>query len=152
MRVNAQTLVSVRRRNVLAVALVGALLLPLALSPLPAAAAACRASSPPGRAYTVTVCITQPADGATVSGSATVTVTVSVVGSNPGISKLLFTLAGQYLLTDFQAPYTFTLQTARFVDGTKLLQAEARMRDSLDRKSTRLNSSHLTQSRMPSSA
>lgn len=130
MRVNAQTLFSVRRRNVLAVALVGALLLPLALSPLPAAAAACRASSPPGGAYTVTVCITQPADGATVSGSATVTVTVGVVGSNPGISKLLFTLAGQYLLTDFQAPYTFTLQTARFVDGTKLLQAEARMRDS----------------------
>jgi Calcineurin-like phosphoesterase/Bacterial Ig domain len=127
-KLNPRTLLPARRRN-LVVALVGALLL-AALSALPAAAAACQPSSRPGGAYTVTVCITQPAAGATVSGSATVAVTVSVTGgTSPGVSKLVFTLAGQYLLTDFQAPYSFTLQTARFVDGTKLLQAQATMRD-----------------------
>ncbi|HJR79382.1 MAG TPA: DNRLRE domain-containing protein [Anaerolineales bacterium] len=89
----------------------------------------CLASSPNNGAYMVMPCITVPADGATVSGLQTVSAVVTVTGTNPGISKLIFYLNGEYLLTDFQSPYTFTLPTIDWMDGWKSLSVEVLMRD-----------------------
>jgi hypothetical protein len=86
-------------------------------------------SGPPNSAYTITLCITAPADGAALTGPAPITATVSVAGSNPGVQKLIWYLDGQYLLTDYATAYTFVLPTAKFVDGTRLLETEAILRD-----------------------
>ena len=57
-------------------------------------------TSGPG-SYTVSACVTVPADGATVSGTQTVTGTISVpTGTNPGITRAVFFLRGAYVLTD----------------------------------------------------
>jgi len=94
-----------------------------------AAGTECQSSSPVSAAYTVTVCITSPADGAVVSGNTSVTATVNVAGTNPGVQKLEFYLGGEYLLTDYASPYTFVIPTTKFVDGSRLLEGEAHMRD-----------------------
>jgi hypothetical protein len=75
------------------------------------------------------VCITAPTTSAVLSGYASVTATVSVTGTNPGVQKLLFYLGGEYLLTDYTSPYTFILPTTKFMDGSRLLEVEAIMRD-----------------------
>jgi chitodextrinase len=109
------------------IALIVACTASLVLVALPAnAGTPCRTS---GSSYTVTVCFTEPADGATLIGLRSVTTTVTVNGTNPGVQKLLYYLGGQYLLTDYSAPYTFSLQTDRFVDGPRVLEVEAAMRD-----------------------
>jgi len=98
--------------------------------PVFAAGTECQSSSPESGAYTVTVCITNPVDGAVVSGNTSVTATVNITGTNPGVQKLEFYLDGEYLLTDYSTPYTFIIPTTKFVDGTRLLEAQAIMRDS----------------------
>jgi hypothetical protein len=90
--------------------------------------AQCRTSGPAGGAYTVTVCLSVQ-DGSTVTGATPVTGTVSVNGPDPHTAKLLFTLDGGYVLTDYQTPYTFTLPTARWVDGPHQLSVQAIERD-----------------------
>jgi len=96
----------------------------------PTPAPACSTSGPAGGAYTVTVCITAPASGATVIGSAiTVTATATVAGTNPGTQRMVFTLNGSQLLTDFVSPYTWTLDTTRWGDGKYQLGASVLMRD-----------------------
>ena len=118
-----------RLRNVAAVAatcLVAAL---LAAAPA-TAAAPCQDTSSATGGYTVRVCLTEPATGQSVTGKIPVTATFSVVsGSSPGIQRMVFTLNGQYVLTDYQSPYTFTLDTGRFVDGAYTLAAHALLRD-----------------------
>jgi hypothetical protein len=94
---------------------------------IPASAASCATSGPAG--YQVTVCFTSPSDGATLSGSSTVTATATVAGTNPGVRRMVYYLNGAYALTDYQAPYTFSLPTQKFADGAKSLQVEALMRD-----------------------
>src|SRR5207249_4051996 len=78
-------------------------------------------SSGPGT-YDVTVCITSPGEGATLTGRQSVAVTVTVSGTNPGVRRVIFTLGTAYLLTDFQAPYEFVFLTAKFVDQTQPLE------------------------------
>ncbi len=97
--------------------------------PVASAATGCSTSGPTSGAYTVTVCITAPADGSTLTGATTVTTSVSVTGTNPGVQQTVYTLDSQYLLTDYASPYSYTLPTQQFVDGTRLLQAQAVMRD-----------------------
>ena len=81
-------------------------------------------------AYTVEVCITSPNNGDTLSSNATITGTASVLsGTNPGVQQMIFDLGGTYLLTAFSSPYTFTLPTNRYVDGSYTLSAQALMRD-----------------------
>lgn len=92
------------------------------------AVAACSTSSP-SSAYSVTVCITSPAGGTSLTGDTSVTATVSVSGTNPGIRRVIFYLNGNYLLTDFQSPYAFTLPTTKWTDGGYTLAASALMRD-----------------------
>jgi hypothetical protein len=92
----------------------------------------CQSSSPESGAYTVMVCLTAPLDNAVVSGNTTITATVDViVGISPGVQKVEFYLGGEYLLTDYSFPYTFELPTTRFVDGSRLVEAEALMRDQI---------------------
>jgi hypothetical protein len=95
-------------------------------------ASTCRSSGPADGSYTVDVCLTAPADGSTVSGDAPVTATVTATsGTNPGIRKLVYYLDGAYLLTDYEAPYTFKLPSAKFVDGPRTLSVEADMRPTI---------------------
>lgn len=90
----------------------------------------CQTSGPSGGSYTVTLCLTAPADGATVSGPTTVTATVTRSGTTPpGVQRVVFYLDGTYELTDYASTYTFVLPTDRFVDGSHQLQVEALMRD-----------------------
>ncbi len=89
----------------------------------------CATSGPSGGSYTVTVCFTSPADGDTLTGSETVSASVTTSGTSPGVSKLLFYLSGEYVLTDYEAPYTFVMPTSKWVDGSKTLSVQAVMRD-----------------------
>ena len=90
---------------------------------------ACATSTPPSGAYSVTLCFTSPNDGSVVSGDTVVSTSVSVSGTNPGISRMAFTINGYELITDFQSPYTFILPTTKWQDGTYGIEVEAVMRD-----------------------
>ena len=120
-----------RRRLPLFSALILVVLACLAALPLQALTRAggtdCQSSGP--GAYTITLCLTTPANNASLTGEQIVSASVAVTGSNPGVRRLSFYLDGQYLLVDYEAPYTFSLPTARFVDGTRSLAVEALMRD-----------------------
>src|SRR3954470_19742606 len=98
--------VTVRR---LSLAFILALLGGLALAPMPVRAAGCATSGPALGAYTITLCITNPADGAIVTGIKPITATVALSGLPPSLQWLAFYLDGQNLLSDYVAPYTFNL-------------------------------------------
>jgi chitodextrinase len=90
----------------------------------------CQTGGPAGGSYTVTLCVSAPSAGATVSGLTSIAATVSRSGTAPpGAQRVVFYLDGQYLLTDYSSSYTFVLPTDSFVDGTHLLEVEALMRD-----------------------
>ena len=96
------------------------------------AAPMCQTTTATSGAYTVEVCITAPSDNATLSGSVTVSATMKATatgGVASGAQRMVFSLDGVYLLTDYQAPYSFTLNTRRFVDGPHTLAVHALMRD-----------------------
>ena len=109
---------------VLGLALASVLLIPGV-----ARAATCQQSAPANNSYTVNVCFTSPSDGSTATGQTSVSATVSVTGTSPGVRRMTFYLGGEHLLTDYQSSYTFTLPSDRFVDGSKTLEVEAWMRD-----------------------
>ncbi|HEY3310555.1 MAG TPA: DNRLRE domain-containing protein [Anaerolineales bacterium] len=96
-----------------------------------AAGSVCNTSGPASGAYTVTLCFTSPADGAALVGYPTIsaTGTISVSGSTYRIQRMVFTLDGQYLLTDYQAPYIFTLPSPKWVDGAHTLGLYAILSD-----------------------
>ena len=98
-------------------------------SPANSATSTCAVNPGLTSAYSVKVCLTSPAAGATLTGEATVTATVTITGTSPGLSKTEFTLDGSYLLTDFQSPYTFSLRSADFADGAYTLGVSAILRD-----------------------
>jgi hypothetical protein len=108
----------------------------VAQAPQAAAAGTCATSSPASNAYSVTLCITAPAADATVTGSTTVSATVSVSGTNPGVQELVFKLNGSALVWDFQSPYTWQLDSTRWVDGTYQLQVYAIMRGGFNTSQT----------------
>ena len=99
--------------------------------PVLAQGAGCAPSSPVSAAYEVTICITSPADGSVLVGDESVTAAVDVTGANLGVQKILSYLGGEYLLVDYASVYTFIPPTAKFVDGTRPLQATAVMRSYL---------------------
>jgi fibronectin type 3 domain-containing protein len=89
----------------------------------------CTESGPAGALYKVNVCITRPEGDAHVTGDVPVAATATVEGTDPGIEGLTFFLDGEYLLTDDQAPYESSLASAKFEDGVRTLEVEARMGD-----------------------
>lgn len=95
----------------------------------PLAAPVCNSSSPVSAAYTVSICLSSPASGAVITGLSTVSATLGVTGTNPGVRNVIFYLDNAYLLTDYQSPYTFTLPTQKFIDGSFSLKVQAVMRD-----------------------
>lgn len=97
--------------------------------PQPALAASCATSGPTSGAYSVTICLTQPLDGALVVGNTTISATVTTSGAAARVQHVLFSLDGSLVLTDFFAPYTFLLPTAQWVDGSHQLSASAFLSD-----------------------
>ncbi len=95
-----------------------------------AAASTCADSINTLSAYTVHVCINSPGNGSTLTTNATVTGSAAITsGVNPGLNQMVFYLNGDYLLTTFHSPWTFTLPTNRFEDGVYTLSVEAMMLD-----------------------
>jgi hypothetical protein len=98
--------------------------------PVRAATVGCASSSPSTGKYTVNICITGPANNANLTGNASVSATFTITkGTNPGIQRMIFNLGTGYLLTDYSSPFTFTLPTAKWADGSYTLYASALMRD-----------------------
>ena len=129
-RPNLRSAAKRRFISVLAVTLILTLGIAAASTTVAVAATGCALSTPPSGAYSVTLCFTTPSDGAALSGNVTVTPSISVTGTNPGIQRLVYYLDGQYVLTSYQSPYTFSLNTALWIDGPHNLAVEALMRDS----------------------
>ncbi|MDH3250487.1 MAG: DNRLRE domain-containing protein, partial [Acidimicrobiia bacterium] len=86
-------------------------------------------ASSTGSGYTVDICIDDPISGAAAVGDTNVAATVTVTGTDPGVQRVIFYLDAQYLLTDYEAPYTFVLPSDVFVDGLHYIEVEALMRD-----------------------
>ncbi|MBK8029507.1 MAG: DNRLRE domain-containing protein [Chloroflexi bacterium] len=99
----------------------------------------CNSSMPSGASYIVQICITAPANNATVSGTIPVTLTATITGSSTGIANLITYLNGAYLLSEFAAPYSFNLPTNQFVDGSYTLGVLADMRDGRATALTNIN-------------
>jgi hypothetical protein len=55
------------------------------------------------------------------------------------VKKIAFSLGPPYVLTDFEAPYSFTLPTPKWVDGIYSLQASATMTDGFAPRATAEN-------------
>jgi hypothetical protein len=101
------------------------------------AAGVCRTSGP--SSYEVTICITTPRQGATLTGNEGVVATVRVDGDDPGVRRVVFSLDARYLLTDFRAPYRFVFPTAKFVDRSRTLEAVALMQDEFTSEATQVD-------------
>lgn len=126
-------------RRVLSTFVAGVIAASLAMlnATAPALAAATCASSGPS-SYTVTVCISAPTAGASVTGDVAVAADVTITGASPGVQRLQFSLDGGYLVTDFVAPFTFQLPSANWVDGSHQLAAHALLRDGFTSANTTL--------------
>lgn len=101
----------------------------LVFAPQSVVAATCSTSGPSSGTYTVTLCFTAPVAGATLSGNNSVTISISVSGTNPGVQRAIYNMDSTYLITSFASPYAFTLPTANYVDGSHTLSVQLFMRD-----------------------
>ncbi len=102
--------------------------------------AGCVLSSPPSGDYTTSVCFSNPNSGGTLIGNATVTATINVTGTSPvGVQDMVFYLDDTYLLTAFSNPYTFSLPTREWVDGSHTLAVDADMRDKFTTQQGKIN-------------
>ena len=91
------------------------------------AAVGCVTSSPSSGAYSITICLTGPANGSSLTGTVTVTTSVSITGKTSGVQHMIFNLDSSYLLTAYKSPYTFILPTEKWKDGSHTLYAKATM-------------------------
>ena len=90
----------------------------------------CGNSSPASGSYSIQVCLNDPTNGSKLSGNVTVDATVHTTGSAMGgVQDMIFFLDGKYLLTSFSSPYTFSLPTGNWLDGTHTLAVRAQMHD-----------------------
>lgn len=85
--------------------------------------------------WTATTCLAV-ASTSTVTGTVQVSTTVDVSASGPRVAKVEYDLRGRHLLTDYQAPYTFELDSRDYVDGAAALVATAVFRDGSVSKTT----------------
>ena len=98
-------------------------------TPAHAAGPACATSKPASEDYDVEICIVQPAGGAEIEGIAPVEATVEFEGEAQRIRRLVFYLDGEYLLTEYEAPYLFDLPTETFAPGLHTLTVTAELED-----------------------
>src|SRR4051812_8155443 len=111
--------------------LLGAILA-VAMAVFPAgasAASSCQTTN--GGSYAINVCLDAPAAGANLSGDVTVSGSASTVSGTANVQRLVFYVDGQYVLTDYEAPYSFNLPTDRWVDGPHRIEVRAELRDGL---------------------
>ena len=94
-------------------------------TPIAQAQTNCRQSSPTSNAYTVTTCFSDPIEGDVLVGAEMVEVTVSVTGTVSSVKTIIIRLNGEYVLTDSQSPYRFSLPTDQWSDGSRQLEAQA---------------------------
>jgi hypothetical protein len=107
------------------------------LGPAPALAAPlCTTSGPTASSYTIEVCLTAPAGGATLAGDVRVAASVATAsGTPPAVRYLTFYFSKAtsstraYLLRDFAAPWGLTLPSSRFADGAYKLEVQATLAD-----------------------
>jgi hypothetical protein len=97
-----------------------------------AAAVGCATSTGPSSAYQITICITSPGNGSTLTGNVPISTSVSITGKTSGVQHMIFTLNSTYLLTDYRSPFTFMMPTAKWVDGTYTLSVRALMPNSFN--------------------
>jgi hypothetical protein len=69
-----------------------------------------------------TVSITNPANGATVSGTVSVTASAS---DNVGVTEVRFYIDGTYKATDSSSPYSYSWDTTGYSDGSHTVRATA---------------------------
>ncbi|NHJ84958.1 MAG: hypothetical protein FK734_05820 [Asgard group archaeon] len=69
-----------------------------------------------------TVSITSPSNGATVSGTTTITASAS---DNVGVSSVVFYIDGSQVGTDTTASYTYSWDTTAYADGSHTIYARA---------------------------
>jgi hypothetical protein len=93
-----------------------------------AAGPVCRTMGPSSGAFTATLCLTAPAAGATVSADTAVQATIAVTPSR-AVRYLRFSVDGATILTDYWAPYTFTLEPERWADGAHRLDVRATVKN-----------------------
>lgn len=93
-----------------------------------AGALTCATSAPASGAFSATVCIGGLAQGASVSGDATVTVTVSVTPASTVKTVKLF-IGPEYVASDLASPWSVVIPTERWADGPPSIKAEAVVRN-----------------------
>lgn len=89
--------------------------------PSGAAAQTCGTSGPGG--FSVTVCV-DLAKNAVLDGRVTVPITATATGGEV-VKQVQALLSGSYLVTDFEEPWGFDLQTKHWVDGSYRIQVQA---------------------------
>ncbi|HYH28398.1 MAG TPA: Ig-like domain-containing protein, partial [Actinomycetota bacterium] len=111
------------------VARISLLLAAWSLLATPAVAEACGSTTgPAAETYTVRVCTQAPVADEILTGEVAVEAFALVAG--PGnVRQVRFTIDGDHLLTDYVAPYSFRLPTARWADGPHAIGATAVMTD-----------------------
>jgi hypothetical protein len=100
----------------------------------------CAISASISGTYTITICLTAPDNGSTLTGNAVVSSTVAISPSNypVKVQNVAYSLDPQpsgkpYLLTSYEGPnYTFVLPTTYWVDGVYTLSANVYMNDDLN--------------------
>lgn len=105
------------------------LVLAVSRTPAQTVGSNCNTSPAPAGAYTVSLCILSPRDGAVLRGTLPVRVSVSATGDDPGVEELTYSLDGQSLLVDYVYSGNFDLPTDHFGDGAHLFQVQVKMRD-----------------------
>ncbi len=116
-----------KRRWTVAVAVVSTLVIALAAAPASGAdVSACATTTGGGWAASTCLAI---GSASTASGPVQVSTTVTMSGSGPRVAKVEYSMRGQHLITDYQVPYQFSLDTRDFVDGTATVVATAVFRD-----------------------
>lgn len=116
-----------RWRRGLCAGAVATLLLSFA-SPAIADEPICQTSSPVSGSYSTTVCLVDPPSNANITGDQAISATVTTTGKR-SIEQVVFSMSDEYLLTDFVAPYSFTLPSDQWVDGARTLSVHATMSD-----------------------
>ena len=96
----------------------------------------CTTTPSPTGAYSVTVCLAIPNAGSRLKGPTPVTGTIATDGVAPSIQRAVFTIDGEYVLSDFAAQpavlpktYGFTLDPGRFAIGHHAIGMQAVMSD-----------------------
>lgn len=103
-------------------------------------------------AYSMQICIVQPAPAAVMTGNVSITATaVAVAGKNPGVVRMVTTLGSGYVITQFNPvpgtsppAYTFTLPTAKWADGSYGIVTTAIMKDNVNTASSPIVSVQLS--------